>query len=399
MKTYFFFFFFSMVLISTSAQKDACNWTFQTGGRIYSSPVLANELLLFGSGDSVFYALNKNTGQKEWSFKSNGSIQSSPSVFEELVFFSNAEGWLFALNCADGTLKWKFKAKSEKMQDIWDYYQSSPKVYQGNVYWGSADGNLYVLDALKGTITWKFKSEGIIHANPLLIEGKVYFGDFNGWFYALDAFRGNLIWKFRTVGDTYFPNGEIQKTASYDQGVLYFGSRDFNVYALDAKTGRGRWNRKELGSWVIASPIVYKENIYFGTSDTHAFYCLAKTTGKVIWRIPVPMRVYGEAVAKDGLIYFGCFDGILRAVDATNGELKWKFQTKASKTNYANIYTSDGKFKENFELYGKDYLESEEKIHSLGSILSTPLIDQQNIYFGSSDGAMYSVSTQSIQEK
>jgi len=43
-------------------------------------------------------------------------------------------------------------------------------------------------------------------------------------------------------------------------------------------------------------------------------------------------------------------------------------------------------------LYGADYLESEKKIHSLGSVLSSIIIQEENLYFGSSDGYIYSVS-------
>ena len=71
--------------------------------------------------------------------------------------------------------------------------------------------------------------------------------------------------------------------------------------------------------------------------------------------------------------------------------LQWQFQTDASKQNYFEIYSEEGGFDEDFELYGADYLESERKIHELGSVLSTPVIWENKIYFGSSDGNLYAV--------
>ena len=64
----------------------------------------------------------------------------------------------------------------------------------------------------------------------------------------------------------------------------------------------------------------------------------------------------------------------------------------ASNENYHTIFGPDGHFREDFELYGNNYLESEAKIHSLGSVLSSPMIDEGVIYFGSSDGKMYAVN-------
>ncbi len=367
------------------------NWKFQTKGRVYSTPAISGNTILIGSGDSTFYAIDKPTGKMNWSFRTNGAVHSSPTAYGAIVCFGSSDGSLYALNVETGILIWKFDSKGEKMLDIWDYYLSSPSVYNDVIYWGSGDGNLYALDSNSGEQVWRFNANGIVHASPIVYDDKVYFGDYLGYFYALNAINGEIIWSFRTVGDTYFPNGEIQKGASLDNGTIYFGSRDYNIYALNAQTGRGQWNIKEVGSWIIATPLIYNNYVYFGTSDTHRFYCVNKANGKVVWQIPVPMRVYGSATEHNGIIYFGCFDGILRGVDHKTGETKWQFQTDGSKENYSKVYNVDGKFKAGFELYGKDYIESERLIHTLGSILSTPIIEKKIIYFGSSDGSLYSV--------
>jgi eukaryotic-like serine/threonine-protein kinase len=376
---------------SYSSLSQVINWKFQTQGRVYATPAVSGDIVLIGSGDSTFYAVSKKTGKQIWNYKADGAIHSSPCVVDNFVFFGTTGGSLYALNIETGNLSWKFDSGGEKMLDVWDYYISSPCAYNGFVYWGSGDGFLYAIDCKTGNLVWKFKANGIIHATPLAYDDKVYFGDFSGYFYSLNAINGDINWQFRTIGDTYFPNGEIQKGATLNNGIIYFGSRDYNIYALSAKTGRGHWNMKELGSWVIAEPLVYKEYIYVGTSDTHRFYCLSKVNGKIVWQIPLPMRVYGSAIEQNGIIYFGCFDGILRGVDYKTGEIRWQFQTEASKANYSKIFDTNGKFKEGFELFGKDYLESERLIHSLGAILSTPVINENVIFFGSSDGGLYSV--------
>jgi eukaryotic-like serine/threonine-protein kinase len=391
MKTLFTFLMLFSILHATA--QDHTQWVYQTEGRIYSSPVIDNQNLFFGSGDHHLYALDKETGTLAWKFQTGGAVHSNPAMYNNMVLFSSADGFVYALDKNQGTLVWNFQTQGEKMQDIWDYYLSSPVINDNTVYFGSGDGYMYAIDANTGELKWKYHSEDIIHADPLVSEHRVYFGNYKGVFTALDADSGNLLWQFKTMGSEYFPQGEVPKAAVIGNNTLYFGSRDYHVYAIDARTGQPHenWIMTDKGSWVISTPLMLGENLYFGTSDTHKFYCVNSSDGSVVWETSLPMRVFGSAAAYNDVVYFGCFDGIVRGVNPASGEIVWSYQTRGSKENYSVIFDESGKFKEGFELYGRQYLESERQIQSLGSVHSTPAIENNIMYFGSSDGGMYSV--------
>lgn len=390
MKFLIFLLLFILNLCPSFAQSDTL-WKYETEGRIYSSPIIEGDVIFIGSGDHSFYAINKNSGQKLWEFKTHGAIHSSPFILNNLVYFSSADGNLYALNKTDGNLIWKFESEGEKMQDLWDYYLSSPTGDEETIYWGSGDGNLYAIQVNNGQLKWKFPTEGIVHASPVVYGNNIYVGSFDGNFYCIQKENGSLVWKFKTIGSEYFPKGEVQKAALVKDDIVYFGSRDYNIYALDAHTGMAKWNMREPSGWIIATPTIYNESVYFGSSDAHLFYSMDKMTGAINWTAPVGMRVYGSAIVHNEWIYFGTFDGKIIGIDHLTGQRKWEFQTETSKLNYSSVYSREGEFKDGFELYGNDLLASEELIHSLGSILSTPLIDNGIIYFGSSDGNLYAV--------
>ena len=383
----------SMLLLSQClVSQGDIQWTFKTNGRVYSTPIIEGNFIYFGSADSTFYALNKSTGEQVWKFKTQGAVHSSPNIFENVVYFGSADGNLYALDKSDGSLIWKLASEGEKKYGLWDYYLSSPTVKDGKVYWGCGDGHLYAADAENGKVIWRYNTGDIIHATPKVFEDKVLVGGFDGNFYAFDKNTGAVLWRFKTVGAANFPKGEIQRGALVKDGVAYFGSRDYNIYAVDVNSGRGRWNMKQPRGWIVATPIEYKGGVYFGTSDDHSFYCLDKTSGEILWRKSISMRVYGRAVALDDIVYFGTFDGKVLGVDHKNGQTLWEFQTYASRDKWHTIFKPDGHFRDDFQLYGSNYLESEARIHSLGSVLSSPVIDQGVIYFGSSEGIMYAVN-------
>ena len=381
-----------VILSQTTIFGQKVLWQFKTNDRVYTSAYIEDQILYFGSGDGNFYAIDKNTGAKIWAYKTDGPIHSSASGNENILYFGSSDGNLYALEKTNGELIWKFSSNGEKVYDLWDYYLSSPKVDQADVYWGSGDGHVYSLNGKKGDLKWKFKTKDVVHASPIINNKTVYVGSFDGIFYALNKNNGKVKWSFDTKGETYFPKGEVQRAAYFNENLIYFGSRDYNLYALDALSGEEKWTVKDEGGWIIATPIAYKGLLYFGTSDGHVFYAVDKKTGEIKWKAKVPMRVYGSAIAYRDRIYFGCFDGKLLGLNYETGKIEWEFQTELSKKNYGKIYDENGHFKEGFQLYGEDYIKTEANIHELGSILSTPVIQDGVVYFGSSDGFFYAVS-------
>jgi len=384
------FFLVSFFFCFNSFSQDPIFWRVQTRAGIYSSPSVDERAVYFGSEDSCLYALDKNTGIQNWTYKTNGKVNSSPCIYENNLCFSSMDGFVYSLDKNTGTLRWKFKTGGEKKYDLWDYYLSSPVIENGIVYIGSGDSCVYAIRSDTGLLLWKYKTGGMVHATPVLKNGTVYIGSYDGVFYALNAKDGTPVWKFKTVGDINFPKGEIQKAAAISQNTLFFGSRDYNIYALDLRTGRGQWNMKERGSWILATPFVYQNNLYFGTSDSHHFYCMDKESGEVRWMLPLNMRVYGMASLIGGNIVFGCFNGKLYFTDPETGSVKKIFQTAESELRYLSIYDHSDHFKEDFH-YDDNMEESEHKILSLGSILSDILVENERMYFGDANGFFYAL--------
>jgi eukaryotic-like serine/threonine-protein kinase len=394
-------------------------WQFKTSGRILSSPAIADGLAYIGSEDRAgigapaghLYAVDIGTGQQKWKFKTAGAVNSSPAVSSNVVYFGSMDGNFYAVDAQSGQLKWKFQTAGEKrfeakgvhgfaprtqtMPDSWDMFLSSPVVDKGLVYFGSGDGNLYALNTQTGTLKWKFATQGVVHSSPAISDGIVYFGSWDTYLYAVDAAGGKLKWKFQTGDDQKQPNQVgIQSSPAVAHGMVYFGCRDSNLYAVDTKTGSLKWKFPTNGSWVITSPAVSDNGVVFATSDSALFHVLDPQTGSPKFSLDAKTFIFSSPAIAGEMAYFGSFGGGLEAVDLRSGTLKWEFRTEASRKNGAQYLKPDGKL--NMEAlflssFYEDMILSMERLYSLGSILSSPVVHHGVILFGSTDGYLYAL--------
>jgi quinohemoprotein ethanol dehydrogenase len=74
------------------------------------------------------------------------------------------------------------------------------------------------------------------------------------------------------------------------------------------------------------------------------FTAIDATSGKTVWQKKFPEPCYaGTATTAGNLVFVGRNGGQLQAYDATNGDLKWSFQTGAGANDTATIFQQNGK--------------------------------------------------------
>ncbi|PWT71362.1 MAG: hypothetical protein C5B59_18275 [Bacteroidetes bacterium] len=102
---------------STVSEKQVfgkIKWQFKTDGKIFSSPVIAGELVMVGSLDGNLYAVNIRTGKFAWKFHSHGAIQSAVAQLLNNVYVLSYDSHLYAVDLRTGRSKWPFKTGGEK---------------------------------------------------------------------------------------------------------------------------------------------------------------------------------------------------------------------------------------------------------------------------------------------
>ena len=399
------------VYASPAPSLSSLAWKFRTGGRVISSPLVVGDVVFVGSTDGSLYAVNRADGTQRWKFDTRGPVSSSPAYHDGIVYIASVDGSLYAVDAAAGTLRWSFATKgerrftapgihgaiprTERMPDPFDVFLSSPTIAGGVVYFGSGDQHVYALDAATGTLRWSFATGDVVHAAPAVSAGLVYIGSWDRNLYALDAATGRERWRYTTGNDTTIYNQiGIASSAAVTNGVVFVGGRDGHFHAVDARTGALKWKHDNRMGWTIASPAVRDGIVYFPTSDGRRFKALDAATGAV--RIDLQNKAVSfssPAIAGDVALY-GTSDGFLNAVGLRDGTLVARFQTDGSKENAPRLLDENGLIRTSL-LYPDRTLDGMmigmRGMMTLGSVLSSPVVADGIVYFGSTDGHLYAV--------
>ena len=83
-------------------QQPQIIWENNINSRIVGSPVInGNNTLYVGAFDSLFYAINTQTGKIEWTFGTSAPIESTPAISNTgIVYFGNDAGEVYAIDSA-----------------------------------------------------------------------------------------------------------------------------------------------------------------------------------------------------------------------------------------------------------------------------------------------------------
>lgn len=238
------------------------------------------------------------------------------------VWLTWALGLGAAAWAAPGEVAWQFAAGNEIF--------SSPCVDgQGNLYFGSLDNRVYSLDE-DGNERWSFSTGDWVESSPALSpdESAIYVGSWDNKVYALRASDGAKLWDFETLSLVFASPAVAQN------GTVYVGGSDGILYALNSD-GSLRWEAL-IGGELDSSPVIDADgNIYVASTTGDLFGY--DSQGQVLWQFSVPDEAGALGRDKglraspmlkgDGRLYMGCQNHFLYALDLSNGQVAWKFET------------------------------------------------------------------------
>jgi polyvinyl alcohol dehydrogenase (cytochrome) len=375
-------------IYALDADIGCVRWTFDAGTevrgaiKLHTHPTDGRSILVFGDTKANAYSLDANTGAMLWKTKIHehilatvtGSVNADqdkvyvPVSSSEVVPSARSEyecctfrGSLVAVNLIDGSIAWKTYTTAEPI--------ATGKNSAGANNFGPSGAPIWSSPMLDSKRKLVIATTGQNYSSPAT--------DTSDAVMAMDTATGKIRWTTQLWKNDAWNGGCSRKTANcpkedgpdFDVGtgvilidiaaekqLLLVGAKSGLVYALDPdQNGKILW-QKRVGSggtmggvhWGMSSD---SDRLYVGVSDLPTSNPYAKgepkpslnaldpVTGEFLWQLPLPndcpseikFRCYpgiSAAVSSSpGLVFAGGMDGMLRAVDSSNGKILWAHNT------------------------------------------------------------------------
>jgi outer membrane protein assembly factor BamB len=226
-------------------------WQFPGNGAPLTTPVVADGLVVFGSGDHNVYALDAKTGAVKWTGSTGYVFTAQPVVADGMVLIGDQGGNIDGFDLATGKSVWCFAASGP--------VDNAALVEGKTAYFVSEDHSVYALDIASGNQVWSYAMDDFSADAPVLAGKLLIVANRAGQLLGLDAASGKLAWQTDLGG---VPFSDLAYWPAQHAVVLKIN--DHTVGAFDAATGKPLWQYHTPA--VVTSPVIAGKNVDVATS-------------------------------------------------------------------------------------------------------------------------------------
>ena len=304
-------------------------WRFDAGWTIASSAAVSGDTVVFADGSGAVRALRSADGSIAWEFKTDDPIYSAPDVGAGRVVFGSTDARIYGLDVRTGTSLWKLVTSGPVV--------ASPRIVDGIAYIGAGDHGFRAIDLASGRLVWKAEGiEGFVETKPLVAGGLVVFGAWDGRLYALDRLTGQPVWTWRGEQESAFYSPAACWPVA-GAGRTFIVAPNSWMTAIELTTGRELWG---TDNWAVRESIGLSDDggrVYIRTTDgVIAALAAAAEDAQAVWETDAGFGYdinSAMLVEKDGVVFYGTKNGLVLALDAVSGAIKWKHRVGVALIN------------------------------------------------------------------
>lgn len=166
-------------------KKGRLLWKKEVKEKITTGITEFKKKIYFGTEKGIFFALATASGEELWRFEASKAIRSTPVFADEKIIFGCDDHSLYILT-EKGSLLDKIKTEN-KIQPL-------PLVEKNFLYFGADDHYFYCFNLAKRKKKWKIKIGGKIFSPPVVDGKRIFFICWNNVLYCLNKKNGHILW-------------------------------------------------------------------------------------------------------------------------------------------------------------------------------------------------------------
>ena len=238
-----------------------------------------------------------------WTLALNNALTAPPAFHESLAVFALEGDQLAAYDLSVGSLLWIASVATTVQPAI-----------GADLVFVAEDDALEALSLETGDVVWRQPFDAELAVAPAVAGDRLIVATTDGDLIARRAADGVELWR------RHLPRAATSRP-SFSTSRLFVATADKHVAALDLQTGDVVWNRtlNGVGHDILAND----DRIFLGSQDRY-FYCLNATDGEIQWRWQTGADAIGLPVADDRSVYFVSLDNVVRGLNRSSGVQRWK---------------------------------------------------------------------------
>jgi outer membrane protein assembly factor BamB len=226
-------------------------WQFPGNGAALTTPVVADGLVVFGSGDHNVYALDAKTGTVKWTATTGYIFTAAPLVTSGVVVIGDQGGNVSGFDLATGKSLWSTTVGTVDVAAVSE---------ADTAYLVAEDHCVYAFNIKSGQQLWQYGMDDYAQFSPIIAGNLVIVANRAGQLLGLDAQTGKLAWKTGLPGTPF-----SQPVLWPAKGAIVLKLGDHQIGAFDATSGKSLWLYST--PLVVTSPVVDDHSVTVATSD------------------------------------------------------------------------------------------------------------------------------------
>lgn len=312
-------------------------WCVKGEAGVYSAAAVSGKRVLVGDDMGRLTAYNLKNGKMLWQFDAKRRIIGDCAAADGVAVFGSADSTIYGVDVKNGRKLWSVCADGPVMGAV--------SISDGVAYIGASDHCFRAIDLHTGKVKWTFSGVGnYITARPLLACGKVIFGAWDETLYALNAADGSVAWKWRNgKRGMHFSPASVWPV--YAHGKVFIAAPDRYLTAIDINTGATVW-RTNASTVRESIGLSSDSSMVFGKTmnDSVVSYSATSPSPKEVWACNAGFG-YEHApsmpLESHGTVFGGTCTGVVYAIDAATGHLKWTHKIGNSLVNTVTPVSTD----------------------------------------------------------